>query len=218
MRRAARGGLLVALEGIDGAGKSTLSRRLAAALRRRGRSVRLRREPVDPALGRLAQDAGAQDAWTGAIYFTVDRHLAGARLRSDLARYDVVLSDRSLYSTLAYQGSRLSRAEQRRLGELQRRATVLPDRVLLLDLPVTLVSRRISRRAEPRGPLERERYLAGVANAYRRLARQGRWTVLDARSSPEELLRAALAALALPPGGVSRRKTLSARTRPRGSR
>ncbi len=189
-------GRFVALEGIDGAGKSTLLRALGRALRRQGLSVRLRHEPVDPALGRLAQEAGARDPWTGAVYFTVDRHLAAPRLREDLRRYDVVLSDRSFYSTVAYQGSRLPPGERVRLEQLQRRATVVPDRVLLLDLPPAWLARRLARRGAARGPLERRVALERVARAYRALARRDGWVVLNARASRPELLRAAQRGLA----------------------
>ncbi len=194
--RASRG-RLVALEGIDGAGKSTLLRALGRALRRRGFSVRLRHEPVDPTIGRVAQEAGARDAWTGAVYFTVDRHLAAPGLRRDLRRFDVVLSDRSFYSTLAYQGSTLTPRERRRLAELQRRATVEPDQVLLLDLPASWLERRLRRRAGTRGPLERSRALARVAASYRAIARQRRWRTLDARRSSTQLVGDALEALRL---------------------
>jgi dTMP kinase len=193
-----RRGRLIALEGIDGAGKSTLVRALGTALRRRGYSVRLHREPSDRTLGRLAQAAGAEDPWAGAIYFTVDRELAAPRLRAHLARYDVVLSDRSLFSTLAYQGSRLPPGERQRLGQLQRRATVPPDRVILLDLPISWLGRRLRSRAKARGPLERERALVRVARVYRQFARREHWVVLDARRPTRTLVGEALAALRLP--------------------
>jgi dTMP kinase len=190
-----RRGLYVALEGVDGAGKSTLLTGLGRALRRRGYSVRLRREPADPTIGQLAQEAGAKDPWTGAVYFTVDRHLAAPRLRSDLSRYDVVLSDRSYYSTLAYQGSRLPPAERARVEALQRLATVEPDRVILLDLPPPWLLRRWAVRGRRRGPLERVHRLTAVAGAYRTLARRHRWIVLDARRPRTVLVADALAAL-----------------------
>ncbi|MGP8078765.1 MAG: dTMP kinase [Thermoplasmata archaeon] len=199
--RHGRRGSLIALEGIDGTGKSTLLRALASALRRRGFSVAVRREPADPYLGHLAQEASVRDPWTGAVYFTVDRHLAQSGVRRDLARREIVLSDRSFYSTLAYQGSALPLRDRRRLERLQRDATVVPDRVLLLDLPLAEALRRLELRAKHRAPLERRRTLERVARAYRQLSRRPGWIVLDARRSSRELVRDALDALDLPERG-----------------
>lgn len=199
----ARGGRLVALEGIDGAGKSTLLRPLAAALRRRGLSVALHREPVDRRLGTLAQSASVSDAWTGAVYFTVDRFLGRASLRRQLARHDVVLSDRSMYSTLAYQGSALPPRDRRRLEALQRDATVPPDLVLFLDLEPADAVARVGGRRGAKGPLERRRTLRRVANAYRTLASRPGWIRLNAGLPPRELLARAVDAIVVP---VARRR------------
>ncbi|MFY9716755.1 MAG: dTMP kinase [Thermoplasmata archaeon] len=205
-RAARRRGLLVALEGIDGTGKSTLARALASALRRRGWSVAVRREPADPRLGRLAQEASVRDPWTGAVYFTVDRHLARPALRRELARREIVLTDRSFFSTLAYQGSALPPRERARLERLQRGASVAPDRVLLLELAPGEALRRLTGRARARAPLERRRTLERVARAYRLLARRRGWVVLDARQSRPVLLAAALEALDATGGSRTRRR------------
>jgi len=197
-----RRGMLVALEGIDGVGKTTLLRGLARALRRRGLSVAVRREPADERLGALAQSAAAEDPWAGAVYFTVDRHLASAALRQALRRHDVVLQDRSFYSTLAYQGSALPPRDRHRLEQLQRTATRAPDRVLWLDLPPAEALRRLGNRPSRRGPLERRRTLERVARSYRSLARTERWEVLDARMTPRRLLREAVLRLGIPRSGT----------------
>ncbi len=208
MTHAKRGTFLV-IEGIDGVGKSTLLRRLARSLRHRGLSVAVRREPSDSRLGALAQSAAAEDPWTGAVYFTVDRHLAAPALERDLRSHDVVIQDRSFYSTLAYQGSALPARDRRRLTQLQRAAAREPDRVILLDLPISEALRRLGGRDRRRGPLERERTLRRVAAAYRGLARSRRWQRLDARAPPDELLRRVLDGLDLLPAprrGRSRRR------------
>jgi len=204
--KTARRGTLVVLEGIDGVGKSTLLRRLARSLRRQGYSVAVRHEPADRRLGTLAQSTAAEDPWTGAVYFTVDRHLAAPALERDLERRDVVLQDRSFYSTLAYQGSALPPGDRRRLAQLQRSAARVPDRVLFLDLAPADALRRLGSRAADRGPLERKRTLDRVARAYRGLARTHGWPVLDARAAPSELLRQALERLRLPAPTRSRRR------------
>lgn len=190
--RRRRRGRLVALEGIDGAGKSTVARALVRALRRQGLSVGFHHEPSDPKLGSLAQNVSPEDAWTGAVYFTVDRYLARPALEAALARHEVVVSDRSFYSTLAYQGSALPARERRRLMELERSATLEPDRVILLEIDPNVALRRLGRRARRRGPLEQRRTLERVAHAYRTLARDPRWLVLDAREPVAKLVRAAV--------------------------
>jgi dTMP kinase len=194
--RSRRTGLLIALEGVDGTGKSTLGVALVGALRRRGLTAVLRHEPTDRTLGRLAQEASVRDPWTGAVYFTLDRFLARPDLERELARSEVVVTDRSLYSTLAYQGSALGRAAVRRLEELGPRATVVPQRVVLLELSPLEALRRLGLRSRHRGPLERRRTLGRVAARYRRLARRGHWLILDAHRPTSELVGAVLDDLA----------------------
>ena len=189
-------GRLIAVEGIDGSGKSTFVRALGARLRRQGWKVALRREPADRTLGALAQSASLDDPWVGGIYFTLDRWIARSRLEADLAAHDLVLTDRSFYSTLAYQGSALARARQRRLARLQRIATLRPDRVILLDMPPSDALRRVGGRARGREPLERAAVLRRVAGAYRRLATGPGWIVVDARRSTTISVGTALARMA----------------------
>jgi dTMP kinase len=197
-RRVARRARLVALEGIDGAGKSTLAHALTRALRRRGLSVALRHEPSDPRLGALAQSVSRGDPWTGAVYFTVDRYIARPSLEKALSRHDVVITDRSFYSTLAYQGSALPPRERQRLAELERTATREPDRIVLLEIRPHAALERLGGRARRRGPLEEPRTLDRVARAYRALARGPRWLVLDAEAPVPELVRAAVAHIGAP--------------------
>lgn len=192
----ARRGELIAIEGIDGAGKSTVVRGVARSLRRRGFSVAVRREPADPVLGALAQRAATSDPWTGGIYFTLDRFAARSSLERDLSRHDLVITDRSFYSTLAYQGSALPNAERARLARLQRGATLEPDRVVLLDLSLAEAARRRRRRAGMRAPLEGDAVQARVSREYHRLARDRRWIVIDAERTVREIVAETSARLA----------------------
>jgi len=188
--------LYVAFEGIDGAGKSTVVRRVAARLRRHGLRVIVRHEPALHELGRHAQQASVDDPWTGAVYFTLDRYLARAALERDLRTAPVVLTDRSFWSTLAYQGSALDPKRRRAITVLQRNATVPPDRVILIDIDPVDAMRRVGTRPSTRGPLERRRTLERVAGAYRRFARENGWVVLDANAPIREVVEAACGSIA----------------------
>jgi len=179
-----RRGLLVALEGIDGAGKSTIARRLVRRWRARGLRVATVREPTDRALGARAASRSASDPWEAAIWFTIDRALGLGRVESAIASSDVVLADRSFYSTLAYQGSALAPRQRARLARLQSAVARTPDLVVLLDLDPADALERLGRRGRGPAPLEKREVLERVAVAYRRLARSGRWLVVRADSDP----------------------------------
>ncbi|MGI0139579.1 MAG: dTMP kinase [Thermoplasmata archaeon] len=202
-RRSPRRALYVAFEGLDGAGKSTLVPLVARRLRRAGYSVRVRREPGSLELKRYAQALGAVDPWAGAIYFTIDRYLQRPALERDLTRADVVLGDRSFWSTIAYQGSALPARQRRRLKELQRRATIPPELIVLLEIPVPDALARVGRRRQGRSPLERRRTLNRVAAAYDRLAEEGRWIRVDGRRRATESADRVVATL---PAGLARRR------------
>ena len=188
-------GILIAIEGIDGAGKSTLQRNLAARYRRRGWRVAIAREPADPTLGRAAQRATPKDPVAGALLFTLDRALARPGIAAALARGAIVLQDRSYYSTLAYQGSALPAAQERSLVTLQRQVTLEPDRILWVDLPPARALARVWDRGRERSPLERIPTLRKVRRAYRGLLRPPRWIRLDGEASPPEIAEAAERAL-----------------------
>jgi dTMP kinase len=145
----ARAGLLVALEGIDGAGTTTQARRLAAALEERGVATHLTREPSDGPVGRLLREilAGKHaptDATTLSLLFAADRadHVQ-REVAPALAAGRVVVSDRWVHSSLAYQGAGEERAW---IAELNKRAR-RPDLTLFLRVaPEVAADRRAASR------------------------------------------------------------------------
>jgi dTMP kinase len=191
---------LIVIEGIDGTGKSSLAESLARRLRRGGWRVGRWREPSRGALGQAARRASAKDPAQAAFLFTLDRGSQRADLRRLRARSDVVLSDRSFYSTLAYQGSALPPMERSQLERLQRAFAEPPDLVLWLDLPPKEALARVRERGEARHRLEREATLRRVARSYRALARAepNLFARIDAGGSPAEVLDGAWAALPFP--------------------
>jgi dTMP kinase len=135
---------LLALEGGEGAGKSTQAERLAEELRRLGHEVVVTREPgatpVGAAIRGLLLDPEAQlTDRTEALLYAADRAEHVARVvRPALERGAVVVTDRYVDSSVAYQGygRGLDPAE---VLQLSRWATgeLVPDLTVLLDLPVT---------------------------------------------------------------------------------
>lgn len=168
-------GRLVAFEGIDGAGKSTQLRRLAAALRGAGRTVVETREPTDGPWGRRIREmarSGARVAPAEELrWFIEDRraHVAEVILPG-VAAGAIVLTDRYFLSTVAYQGAR-GLDPARLLAEAEAEFP-LPDLALVLDVDPAAGLARVAGRggiAEP--AFEDGAFLAQVVAIFRGLDR-----------------------------------------------
>jgi dTMP kinase len=200
-------GRLITIEGLDGAGKSTLASALAEQLVERGEVVELLREPggvqVSERIRALVKDpALSVSPRTEALLYAAARaQLVEQRLQPLLDQGAIVLLDRYVDSSLAYQGAGrgLGLAEVR---EINRFATgaLAPDRTLLLRIsPAAGRARQRLRGQQPdRLELESERFFAAIADAYDQLAREepGRIRPIDASQPPAAVLADALAALA----------------------
>ncbi len=202
-------GKLITIEGIDGAGKSTLAQALARELAARGTGghpVELLREPggvdVSERIRALVQDPALTVAprAEALLYAAARAQLVQELLAPLLSRGTLVLLDRFVDSSLAYQGA------GRELGvddvrAINRFATagLAPDRTLLLRIdPAPARARARERELEPdRLELEGERFFAQVAAAYDELAREepARIRPIDAAQAPADVLRDALAAI-----------------------
>jgi dTMP kinase len=193
--------VLVAFEGIDGSGKSTLIRRVAQQLRRSKVDIVVTAEPTTTPLGRLVR-RGIQERFDPLLQaglFLTDRALHALQLAPDLLSDCVVLTDRYADSTTAYQAVALDgRVPQplENLHRVQRAIFPRPDLVILLDLPPEAALRRIRGR-RVKEQYERQRFLARVRANYRKLARQDpdRWLVLDAQRPVAELAREVVGAI-----------------------
>lgn len=203
--RVARG-TLITIEGLDGAGKSTLAHALKRELTSRGAPVELLREPggvevseriralvKDPALNVLARTEAL-------LYAAARAQLVEERLQPLLREGAVVLLDRFVDSSLAYQGAgRALGVEQVRTINLFATGGLVADRTLLLSIVPAAGRARQHERAQEPDRLEREddEFFAAIASAYEQLARAEpeRIRVIDAAQPPEHVLRDALAAL-----------------------
>jgi dTMP kinase len=199
-------GRLITIEGIDGAGKSTLATALRDALAG-DRPVRLLREPggveLSERIRELVKDPALRcDPRAEALLYAAARaQLVDERLAPWLADGTWVLLDRFVDSSLAYQGAGRGLGIEA-VAELNAFATggLEPDRTLLLRIdPAAGRARLAGRGGEPdRLEREAEAFFANVAAAYDALAERhpDRIRVIDAAREPGEVLQTALEALA----------------------
>ena len=186
-------GVLVVLEGIDGSGKSTLARGLVEAVEARGFRVVRTREPTDGPIGKQirALAASGRSSVTPEQEFQLFHEDRRAHVRDlvrpALARGDVVIQDRSYFSTVAYQGQRgLDRARLLRESEA---IAPRPDVLFVIDLPVEQAMDRIRTTRSSADDFETRATLEEVRRAF--LSFDGA-VVLDGTQPAEEVLRSAL--------------------------
>lgn len=199
-------GTLITIEGLDGAGKSTLAAGLVKALGERSITVQLLREPGGVVLSEriraLVKDPGLTvDARAEALLYAAARaQLVAERVEPLLADGTWVLLDRFVDSSLAYQGAGRGLGLEA-VAAINALATggLTPDRTLLLRLPGAAGRARLAARGEAADRLEREpdAFFDRIAAAYDALAAGDpeRIRTLDATADAAAVLRAAMAAL-----------------------
>ncbi len=191
----------VALEGIDGAGKTSVSAALALLLEAAGHEVVRVREPGGTAVGeglrQILLDGPPVTPWAEALMFAAARaQLVTEVIRPALGRGAWVLSDRSVYSSLAYQGAGrgLGMDRVRRINQPGLRG-VWPDLVVLLTVSP---QEGLARQARPdRIGAQGAPFLGAVAEGFSRLATEepGRFVVIDAGRPVEQVVARAWDAL-----------------------
>jgi dTMP kinase len=197
-RRLLRGGVFIAFEGGEGVGKTTQAKRLADWLSAQDIPVRVTYEPGATEIGRRVRSILLDEPSDGlspraeALLFAADRaQHVDTVLRPALDAGSVVLSDRYVDSSLAYQGAgrSLSMDEVRRLS---RWATggLVPDLTILLDLDPVVGLRRAGKRG-PADRLEQEsmEFHARVRQAFLAFAedKPQRYVVIDATYPPDQI-------------------------------
>jgi dTMP kinase len=200
-------GRFITLEGIEGAGKSSLQQSLAGALARQGRTLCVTREPGGTPLAEeiravalARRDGGVPPAAELLLMFAARAaHVAG-KIEPALACGEWVLCDRFSDASRAYQGAGRGLPAQV-IEQLVAIAhpDLAPDRTLLLDLPPEVGLARARQRGEGGDRFEDERlaFFTRVRERYLQLAatEPGRIRVLDATATPDAVLQQALGAL-----------------------
>lgn len=199
-------GRLITIEGLDGAGKTTLASSLCDALRARGLHVRLLREPggvpVAERVRDLVKDPQLQiGARAEALLYAAARaQLVEQEIAPLLEQGTWVLLDRFIDSSLAYQGAGrgLGVEPVRAINEFGTGGLVA-DRTLVLTIEPAAGLARAQERAEPPDRLEQEHraFFEAIAGAYAELAatEPERVRAIDASRPPKTVLEAALTEL-----------------------
>ena len=197
----AAGGLWITFEGGDGAGKTTQASLLERWLRDEGRTVVRTREPGGTEVGVLIRDIvlhhrGDVAPRAEALLYAADRaHHVATLVRPALARGEIVIQDRYLDSSVAYQGAgRVLDAAQIRDLSLWATEGALPDLTVLLDLDPASARARLDADDKPFDRLESEQadFHARVRKAFLELAaaEPERFLVLDATLPADDLAAA----------------------------
>lgn len=169
-------GRLIALEGIDGTGKSTQIELLAEVLRQEGRGVVVTREPTDGVYGqqirRLYQARDSVSRQDELELFLADRRQHVAQLIApSLAQGKVVITDRYYFSTAAYQG--VVGFDPEAIIRQNELFAPVPDLVILLELPPAQAVMRIQQyRQDSLNHFEQEEGLRQVAQVFQSLDRE----------------------------------------------
>ena len=194
-------GLFISFEGIDGVGKSTQADMMETYLSEKGLTVVRTLEPGGTDLGQeirhlLLHRKGEVSARSEALLYAADRaHHVASKISPALAEGKVVITDRFLDSSVAYQGAgrELDLTEVRNLS-LWAVNKLLPDLTVLLDLDAELAAKRRGQTGQEPDRLEREKieFFEAARNSYLELAKAepNRFFVVDANQPPEEIWKA----------------------------
>jgi len=184
-------GVLIVIEGIDGAGKSTQAKSLLRKLRARGLEAVYFREPSRGKWGRelkrKAKETGSLTPRQELELFQKDRQEnVEKNLEPALKTKRVVILDRYYFSTIAYQGARgIDRARIRRMNE---KFAPKPDLVFILDIEAGQGLARIADRKKKDALFERESYLVKVSRIFRGFKGR-RFIHIDGRQAIKDVSR-----------------------------
>lgn len=202
--------MLIAIEGVDGCGKSTQVERLCARLTADGHAVLRLREPGGTRLGEQVRaillDPQTEACPTAELfgYLTARAQLCETVIRPALSRGEVVVLDRFFHSTIAYQGYGLGLDLDLVQSAIRLATTgLVPDCALWVDLPVPEAARR---RAVARGQDDRIEarglaYLEKVHAGFAALAENGDLARIDGSAGVDAVAEAIYAVVSafLPP-------------------
>lgn len=193
--------ILIAIEGIDGAGKSTQIPRIADWFQKHGMTVSISCEPTREHYGlmiRTAKERLKPDVERQLFVDDRKEHLENVLLPA-IKRGEIAITDRYFYSSIAYQGTRVdafdhapSQAEleqlQDEIHEQHRAFAPEADIIVYIKLDVDIALQRMKAGRDELDPFENKQNLMRVAQAFERIAKQHPCVITaDAANSPDEV-------------------------------
>ena len=182
----------VTFEGIDGSGKSTVSKLVYEKLKSNSYNVVLTYEPTDTKIGKFVQKSikTQADPFVTAFTFIADRIEHCKQIKKWLGEEKIVLCDRYAESTYSYQGAQLEshlKNPIKWLRELSNNRIIVPDRTFIFVIKPEESLARIQNRDELI-PFEQISFLKKVHKNYLSISKGGRFLKLDATKKIDELV------------------------------
>jgi len=188
-----RKGVFICIEGLDASGKTTHARRLVEDLRQKGFDATYTTEPSPGEIGEFIRSYVLQrkrrvPSVVEALLFAVDRvdHVE-IGIKPALQNGQIVVSDRYLYSSLAYQGA--AGLDLNWIREINRNA-LTPDLAIYIDVPPEVVVKRIRWKKSVMERLEIQRR---VQKIYMKLVEEGLLVRVDGNRPKDDVSRDILA-------------------------
>jgi dTMP kinase len=186
----------VTFEGIDGSGKSTISKLVFEKLQAAGYDSVHTFEPTDSTVGKFVQECIRQqsDPFITSFTFIADRILHCKQIQHWLDEGKIVLCDRYAESTYAYQAAQLENEVKnplKWLQDLSKDRIIIPNRTFLFVIDPKISLARIQHRSELI-PFERLAFLEKVHRNYLAICKGKRFLHLDATKPIEQLVQLCL--------------------------
>lgn len=190
--------LIVSFEGIDGSGKTTIARSVEYELIKQNYRVFYTEEPTDSPLGKAIRETILLNKviklspLAQALLFTADRdYHVNNIINNALNDKDILILDRFIDSTLAYQGENEDLAKV--INKINEMAVGLfiPDITFLLDIEPAMALKRIEKADKEKDNFEKLDFLTNVRERYKLIASKNkeRIKIIDALQDKETLVK-----------------------------
>ena len=179
-------------EGIDGSGKSTVSKLVYEQIKKKGYNVKLTFEPTNTEIGKCVQKFIKEeyDPYSTAFAFISDRIKHCEKIKKWLAQGNIVLCDRYSDSTYAYQAAQMENNIKnpiKWLKDLSDERIIEPEKTFLFKIDPKVSLKRIQNRDELI-PFEKLDFLERVHKNYLILSKENRFVILDATKNIKNLV------------------------------